>query len=164
MKIGPRKSSGKLMFPAKLACKTWIASLHICLTQDSLRRRGIVLCCRSYLCNEETEAFTLISTLHNCKRHLESVWSAMGDTEQINEVFIWWGKWKCKDSRKIDRWFLLPSFGVYGRRENLICFGGVSMSSVLKSRYLVNLFCSYKQKLVGNAEYFLDLEGSLYFG
>ncbi|WMV13594.1 hypothetical protein MTR67_006979 [Solanum verrucosum] len=48
------------------------------------------------------------------------------------------------------------------RRENLICFGGISTSSsVLKSRCLVKLFCWYIQKIVDNAEHFLDLKAEI---
>jgi len=51
----PWKLIWKIKIPLKVACFTWLVIRRACLTHEVLQRRGIQICSRCYMCEQEAE-------------------------------------------------------------------------------------------------------------
>ena len=59
IRVEPGLIIWRVKIPHKVACFSWLLAREVVLTQDTLTRRGFILCSRCFLCGKEAETILI---------------------------------------------------------------------------------------------------------
>ena len=166
--IWPWKHVWKTRQPLRVSCFTWTALKEACLTQDSHRKKGVILINRCVMCKQTNESVNHLFLHYPATISLWYYFYSMLGLQWVmpynmKDAYASWILWKVdKSIRKI--WRMIPAaiFWSIWKERNNRCFNGISTSlCTLKAQCLVSLFSWHFYANVNSVDNLLDFVSSV---
>lgn len=134
----PWKQIWKCRIPHKVSCFIWLLAKEAALTQDNVKKRGITLCSRCFLCEEILETVNHLLLHCNMPRR---VTEALYSCEEANDL--------AKDRI---RWRITPAsiWSAIWKERNSRCFEGIEDSVQEVKLNCILLLCFWCNQLYSN--------------
>lgn len=168
LSLWPWKHIWKVKVPYKVACFTWLVIRESVLTRDNLRKRGIPIVSRCYLCGNDAET---ISHLFLYCRVTSQLWDLFINLRgarwvmpgRTSELLLCWNT-EIEFTTDKNRWKIVPAtiWWTIWKERNLRCFEDTTNSLQKIKMKCILLFCFWcKSEYVEDPDSILDVLSSL---